>query len=46
MLTRSRQNSIKSKISKALRNNEINHENFVTIIDEEKKYKELKEIIQ
>ena len=36
MLTRSKVNSIGSKISEALINNEIKHEDFVTIIDEEK----------
>ena len=33
----------KSKISEALINNEIELEDFVTIIDEDKKYRELKE---
>ena len=37
MLARSKLNSIKSKISKALLDNEIKHEDFETIIDEEKK---------
>ena len=46
MLARSKLNSIDSKISKALKNNEIEHEGFVTIIDEEEKYKELKESIR
>ena len=35
MLARSKLNSIESKISKALINNEIKHEDFETIIDEE-----------
>ena len=39
-------NSIESKISKVLINNEIKHEDFTTIIDEEKKYRELKERIR
>ena len=43
MLARSKLNSIESKISEALKNNEINHEDFTTIIDEEKKYRGLKE---
>ena len=43
MLARSKLNSIESKISEALINNEISHEDFVTIINEEKKYRELKE---
>ena len=43
MLARSKLNSIESKISEALINNEIKHEDFTIIIDEEKKYRELKE---
>ena len=39
-------NSIESKISEALKNNEITHEDFTTIIHEEKKYRELKECIK
>ena len=35
MLTRSKLNSIESKISKALMDNEISHEDFETIINEE-----------
>ena len=46
MLTRSKLNSIKSKISEALINNEINHEDFMTIINVENKYLELKESIR
>ena len=46
MLSRSKLNSIESKISEALINNEISHEDFVTIINEEKKYDELKERIK
>ena len=42
MLGRSKLNSIESKISKALMDNEISHEDFETIINEEKKYGELK----
>ena len=38
MLARSKLNSIESKISKALMNYEISHEDFETIINEEKKY--------
>ena len=38
MLTRSKLNSIESKISEALMDNEISHEDFETIINEEKKY--------
>ena len=36
ILARSKLNSINSKISDALMDNEISHENFMTIIDEEK----------
>ena len=46
MLARSKLNSIESKISEALINNEISHEDFMTIINEEKKYRELKESIR
>ena len=42
MLARSKLNSIESKISKALTDNKISHEDFETIINEEKKYRELK----
>ena len=41
MLARSKLNSIESKISEALINNEISHEDFMTIINDEKKYREL-----
>ena len=46
MLARSKSNSIENKISKALMDNEISHEDFETIINEEKKYRELKESIR
>ena len=46
MLARSKLNSIESKISKALMDNEISHEDFETIINEEEKYRELKESIR
>ena len=46
MLARSKLNSIESKISEALINSEINNEHFMTIINEETKYRELKEIIR
>ena len=36
MLTRSKWNSIGSKISETLINNEISHEEFMTIINKEK----------
>ena len=43
MLARTKWNSIESKISEALVNNEISHEDFMTVLNEEKKYRELKE---
>ena len=46
MLARSKLNSIESKISEALINNEISHEYFMNILNEEKEYRELKEIIR
>ena len=46
MLARSKLNSIKSKISEALINNQISHEDFMTIINEERNYRELKESIR
>ena len=46
MIARSKWNGIESKISEALLNNEISHEVFVTIINEGKKYRELKENIR
>ena len=46
MLARSKLNSIESKISEALMNNQISHEDFITIIDEEINYRELKESIR
>ena len=45
MLPRSKLNSIESKISEALTNNEMSHEDFTTIINEEKNYRELKQSI-
>ena len=36
MLPRSKLNSTESKISETLINSEISHEDFITIIDEEK----------
>ena len=45
-LARSKLNSIKSKISEELINNEISHENFMTVINEEKKYRDRKESIK
>ena len=46
MLARSKLNIIESKISEALMNNQISHEDFMTIINEERNYKELKESIR
>ena len=46
MLARSKLNSIESKISEALINNEISHKDFMTIINEENKKRELKESIR
>ena len=43
MLTRSKLNSIESKISEALINSEISHEDFTTIINKGKNYCQLKE---
>ena len=45
MLARSQLNSIESAISKTLIDNEISHEDFTTIINEERNYNELKESI-
>ena len=46
MLARSKLNNTESKISEALINNQISHENFITIISEERKYIELKQSIR
>ena len=46
ILTTSKLNSIESKISEASINNEISHVDSMTIINEEKKYRELKESIR
>ena len=46
MLARNKLNSIERKISEALINNENSHEDFVSILNEEKKYLELKESIR
>ena len=46
MLATSKLNSIESKISEALINNEISHEDFIKSINEEKKYWELTESIR
>ena len=46
MLARHKLNNIESKVSEALKNNEVSHEDFMIIINEEKKYRELKESIR
>ena len=46
ILARSKLNMIESKISEALTNNEISHEEFMTIVNEEKKYRKLKESLR
>ena len=46
MLARNKLNTIESKISEALINNQISHEDFITIINEERNYRELKESIR
>ena len=46
MLAGSKLNSIESKISEALMNKQIIHEKFMTIINEERNYRELKESIR
>ena len=45
-LARSKLNIIESKISEALINNEISHEDFLMIVNEEEKYRKLKESIR
>ena len=46
MLTRTKLNSIESKTSEVSINSEISHEDFMTIVNEEKKYRESKEGIR
>ena len=46
MLARSNLNNIESKIYEALINSEIIHEDFMTIINEEKKYWEIKKTLE
>ena len=45
MLAKIKLHGIENKISKSLINNEISHEDVMTIINEEKKYREPKESI-
>ena len=40
MLARSKLNSIESKISEALMNNQISHEDIMTIFNEERNYRD------
>ena len=46
MLARSKLNNIEGKISQALMNNQISHEDSMKIINEERNYRELKESIE
>ena len=46
IIARSKLNSIESKIFEALMNNQISHEDFKTIINEERNYRELKQSIR
>ena len=46
MLTRTKLNSIESKTSEVSIDSEISHEDFMTIVNEEKKYRESKEGIR
>ena len=46
MLARSTLYSIENKISEALMNNQISHEDFMTIVNEERNYRKLKESIR
>ena len=46
MLARSKLNSIENKISKALMDNEISHEDFKTIINEEKNIENWKKVLE
>ena len=46
MLAKSKLSSIEGKISEALINHQLSHEGFITIINEERNYRELKESIR
>ena len=46
MLARSKLNSIENKIPETLMNNHISYEDFMTIINAERNYRELKESIR
>ena len=46
MLARSKLYNIESKMSEELMNNQVSHKDFMTIINEERNYRELKESIR
>ena len=46
MLARSKLNSVERKISEAFINNQIIHDDFITIINEERNYRDVKENIR
>ena len=46
VLVETKSDSIESKIYEALMNNQISHEDFMTIINEERNYRELTETIR
>ena len=46
MLAASKLNSIESKTSEVLINNEVSHEDFITIISEERNHRDLIESIR
>ena len=46
MLVRNKLNNVESKICETLTNNEISHKDFMTIINEERNYRGLKESIR
>ena len=46
MLARSKLNSVESKISETLINNQIIHDDFITIINQERNYRDVKESIR
>ena len=46
MLATSKLSSIENKVSEALINKGISHEGFATVINEERKYRELKESVR
>ena len=46
MLARSKLNSIESKIFEALMNIQISHEDFMTIVNEERNYRGLKKALR